>query len=40
MVNNQNFFLTTWIGLIVQYNIKSENDLKELENNDANKQTK
>ena len=40
MVKNQNFFLTTWVKFIVQYNIKSENDINKLENNGANEQIK
>ena len=40
MVKNQNFFVTIWIKFIVQYNIKSENDKNNFENNAANEQTK
>ena len=40
MVKNENLFLATWIKFIFWVNMKSENDINQLENNAANEQIK
>ena len=40
MVKNENLFLATWIEFIFWINMKSVNDINQLENNAANEQIK